>query len=146
MGRLLVDLFNHHISHLAVYFKMEAFMADSSKKATDREGSRRTEASKKLGRRVRFFRNAKGLTQEKFSELCGISPRYISELERGEANVTVNILEQVAATLGIKLKDLFDNDHETELGTLMKEIAELLETANDGQLKTIYRVLAAVVK
>ena len=60
--------------------------------------------------------------------------------------MTVNILEQVAASLGIKLKDLFDIEHESERGLLMEEIAEILDAANDEQLKTIYRILNAVVR
>lgn len=121
-------------------------MVDSAKKTASKEELHRTDSSKKLGRRVRYFRTAKGLTQEKFSELCGISPRYISELERGKANVTVDILEPVAATLGIKLKELFDNEHEVERVVLMKDIAEIIESANDEQLKTIYRILIDVVR
>lgn len=121
-------------------------MADSSKKPASKEEPLRTESSKKLGRRVRYFRAAKGLTQEKFSELCGISPRYISELERGKANVTVDILEPVADALGIKLKELFDNEHEAERDVLMKGIADILKSANDEQLKTIYRILIDVVR
>jgi len=121
-------------------------MGDSSKKTASKEGPLRTESSRKLGKRVRYFRTQKGLTQEKFAELCGISPRYISELERGEANVTVNILEPLAASLGIKLKELFDYEHESERNALMSGIAELLETADDEQLKTIYRILTAVVR
>lgn len=121
-------------------------MGDSSKKTASKEGPLRTESAKRLGRRVRYFRTAKGLTQEKFSELCGISPRYISELERGEANVTVNILEPLAETLDVKLKELFDNEHETERAIVMKEIQGILKAANDEQLKTIYRILTAVVR
>ena len=121
-------------------------MAISSNKTASKEGPVRTESARRLGRRVRHFRAAKGLTQEKFAELCGISPRYISELERGEANVTVNILEPIAASLGIKLKDIFDIEHEAERGLLMGEITELLDCANDEQLKTIYRILHAVIR
>lgn len=121
-------------------------MANSSKKAGGKEGPLRTESARRLGRRVRHLRVAKGLTQEKFAELCEISPRYISELERGEANATVNVLEPIAASLGIKLKDLFDIEHESERGVLMKEIAEFLVFANDEQLKTIYRIFNAVLR
>ena len=121
-------------------------MAHSSKEAASKERPLRTESAKKLGRRVRRLRSEKKLTQEKFAELCGISPRYISELERGETNVTVNILETVAAGLGIRLKDLFDIEHESERGALLEEIVEILDAANDEQLKTIYRILHAVVR
>lgn len=121
-------------------------MGNSSKKTTSKEGPIRTESSRRLGKRVRYFRTKKGLTQEKFAELCSISPRYISELERGAANVTVNILEPLAAGLGIKLKELFDYEHESERDTLMKEIVDILECADDKELKTIYRILSAIVK
>ena len=121
-------------------------MANSSQKAANKEGPLRTESARRLGRRVRYLRAGKRLTQEKLAELCRISTRYISELERGEANVTVNILEPVAASLSIKLKDLFDIEHESERELLMQEIAEILDAANDEQLKTIYRILNAVVR
>ncbi len=121
-------------------------MGNSSKKNAGKEGPFRSESSKKLGKRVRHFRTGKGLTQERFAELCGISPRYMSELERGEANVTVNILEPVAATLGVKLKDLFDYEHESERNALLAEIRDILETADDAELKTIYRILTAVAR
>ena len=121
-------------------------MANSSKKAASKGGTPRSESTKRLGHRVRYFRAGKGLTQEKFAELCGVSSRYISELERGEANVTVNILESVADSLGVKLKNLFDIEHESERGLLMEEIVELLDAANEEQLKTIYRILTAVVR
>ena len=121
-------------------------MANSSKKTASKEGLIRSESARRLGRRVRHLRAGKGLTQEKFAELCGISPRYISELERGEANVTINILEPVAASLGIKLKDLFDFEHESERGLLMEEIAKLLDAATDEQLETIYRIMNAVAR
>ena len=54
----------------------------------------------KLGRRVRHFRMGKKLTQEGVAELCGLSAKYISDLECGKANVTVRVLDKVAASLG----------------------------------------------
>ena len=33
---------------------------------------------------LRFYRNEQGLTQEKLSELTGISTDYLSEIERGK--------------------------------------------------------------
>ena len=121
-------------------------MESSSRKPASNGGHFRTESARRLGRRVRHLRTGKGLTQEKFSELCGISPRYMSELERGEANATINILESVAACLSIKLKDLFDIEHEGERELLKEEIAELIDAANENQLRVIYRILNAVVR
>ncbi len=46
-----------------------------------------TDASRKFGDLLREYRRAAGLTQEELAERAGVSPRSISELERGGAHV-----------------------------------------------------------
>ena len=104
-----------------------------------------SDALAKLGRRVRHFRTAKGLTQEKLAELCDLSTTYISELERGKANITITVLEKVAASLGITATDLLANEHEAERGVLVKEIVQFLDTADDGKVRTLYRMMKGVL-
>ena len=54
-----------------------------------------------VGRNVRRIRQAKGLTQEQFSELSGFSQQYISNLEQGSRNPTVITLYELAIALGV---------------------------------------------
>jgi transcriptional regulator with XRE-family HTH domain len=100
---------------------------------------------KKLGRRVRRFRAERGLSQEKVAEKSGISSKYMSDLERGEANVSVQVLERVAATLGTTPIDLLDNGHEAERAVLVEEIRRFLETAADDKVRTLYRIMKGVL-
>lgn len=51
-----------------------------------------------LGNTVREARIRKGLTQAKLAKLAGVSRRHLAALEKG-ANVSVNILQRVAAVL-----------------------------------------------
>ena len=95
----------------------------------------------KLGRRVRHFRLGKNLTQEGVAELCDLSTKYISDLERGKANVTVIVLEKVAASLGITAIDLLANEHEAERAALVKEIMLFLDTADDANVRILYRLM-----
>jgi non-specific serine/threonine protein kinase len=57
-----------------------------------------TDASRKFGDLLREYRRASGLTQEELAERAGVSPRSISELERGGAHVprrdTIGLLAQ----------------------------------------------------
>ena len=99
----------------------------------------------KLGHRVRHFRMEKNLTQEGVAELCELSAKYISDLERGKANVTVIVLNKVAASLGITAIDLLANEHEAERASLVKEIAKFLETADDAKVRTMYRIMKGVL-
>lgn len=104
-----------------------------------------SESLKKLGRRVRHFRTERGLSQEKVAEQSGISSKYMSDLERGEANVSILVLERVAANLGTTPIDLLDNKHEAERGLLVKEIEEFLRTASDDKVRMVYRIVKGVI-
>jgi transcriptional regulator with XRE-family HTH domain len=63
-----------------------------------------------VGRNVRRFRLAKGLTQEDLTEASGVSQQYISELERGARNPTIDTLAKIALALGVTTTDLFAPD------------------------------------
>lgn len=60
-----------------------------------------------LGMRIRYLRKKKGLSQENLALDSGINKNYLSDLERGMRNPTVNILEKLAVTLGVSLSELF---------------------------------------
>jgi transcriptional regulator with XRE-family HTH domain len=65
-----------------------------------------TEFLKALGIRIRSLRTSRGISQEKFSEMAGISPTYISEIELGKTNASIGIFEQIAAGFGLSLSEL----------------------------------------
>ena len=56
---------------------------------------------------VRSYREAAGLSQEKLAEYAGLHRTYIGHVERGEANVTLEVVEAVAAALGTDSATLF---------------------------------------
>lgn len=66
------------------------------------------EHRKKLGEAVRFYRKRADLSQEKLAEKAELSTVFISHIERGVENVSVDALQRVAKALRINLKDLFE--------------------------------------
>ena len=56
---------------------------------------------------IKKFRLEKGLTQEKLSELIGISTDYLSEIERGKKTPSFKRMELLAKALGIEVYKLF---------------------------------------
>lgn len=62
-----------------------------------------------FGQCVRALRQAKGLTQVIFSERCGFYQTYLSRIENGQANPTLNAMEVIAAGLGLTIFQLFDH-------------------------------------
>jgi transcriptional regulator with XRE-family HTH domain len=62
--------------------------------------------SAKLGASVRFKRLQLGLTQEVFVERCGFYRTYLSRIETGTANPTLNALEIMALVLNTRPSEL----------------------------------------
>jgi transcriptional regulator with XRE-family HTH domain len=60
-----------------------------------------------LGRRIRSFRERKGLTQEEFASRCGISVSFASLLERGERSPSYETMVDIAAALEVTMSELF---------------------------------------
>ena len=60
----------------------------------------------RLARRVREVRKQKGLPRRVVSELSGVSPRYLAQLEAGEGNISVALLERVARALDVPIEAL----------------------------------------
>ncbi|MEW5683978.1 MAG: helix-turn-helix transcriptional regulator [Pseudomonadota bacterium] len=59
-----------------------------------------------VGRNALHFRQARGLTQERLSELSGLTQQYISGLEQGRRNPTVVTLFEIAQALGVTPAEL----------------------------------------
>lgn len=49
-----------------------------------------------------------GLSQVEFAERCGFYQTYLSRLERGQANPTINALEVIANGLGLSFFQLME--------------------------------------
>lgn len=60
-----------------------------------------------FGQRVRELRLSKGLSQEKLGQLCGLDRTYISSVERGHRNVSIENISAIAAALGMSLTHVF---------------------------------------
>lgn len=61
-----------------------------------------------FGERVRAMRLAQGFTQVEFGERCGFYQTYLSRVERGQANPTLNAMEVIANALGVTVFDMFE--------------------------------------
>ena len=63
---------------------------------------------KAFGDNVRRHRKATGLSQEQFALQHEIDRTYISGIERGKRNPTIEIVHKLACALGVSIADLFE--------------------------------------
>ena len=59
-----------------------------------------------LGANVKRLRTSKGWSQEEFAFEAGIHRTYVSDIERGARNPTIDVLERLARPLGVAAADL----------------------------------------
>ena len=62
---------------------------------------------KVFGKNLRNYRTSKNLSQEKLAELCDLHRTYISDIERGQRNISLGNVQKIAEALGIEPYKLF---------------------------------------
>ena len=72
-----------------------------------------------LGQTIRDLRRSRGHSQESFAHAVGLHRTYISDIERGERNVSLHNLVRIANTLDMPLSQL--------LGTAERSLKRMME-------------------
>ena len=107
-----------------------------------------SDIAKVLGQRIRNYRTAGGLSQEKLAELSGCHPTYIGQIERGEKNATIESIEKISDALHISLSKLFEKIGTQEDGArnIPLECYEFLSAKTKEEQEHIYRILLEMDK
>ncbi|MBU3638754.1 helix-turn-helix domain-containing protein [Polynucleobacter sp. AP-RePozz3-80-G7] len=61
-----------------------------------------------LGSAIRDLRKEAGMSQIEFGERCGFYQTYLSRIENGSANPTINAIEVIAKALQLSIFDLME--------------------------------------
>ena len=60
----------------------------------------------KIGTKIRELRLARGYSQEGIADLSGMGRTYMGRVERGEQNISIQNLIQIAFALGVEVGEL----------------------------------------
>ena len=100
-----------------------------------------------VGKRIKIVRQRNGLTQDQFAEHVGLSPKYISGIERGVENPTMDILLRVAKALEVEPYDLFlFGESEESEKALRKGIEKMVREADREKLQLYFDVMRKVLE
>jgi transcriptional regulator with XRE-family HTH domain len=97
--------------------------------------------AEKMGKRIRALRELKSLTQEQLAERSDTSSQYISALERGQKNVTLDMLEKVAGGLSVDLLSLFSFDSSNERPS-RHSLKRLIDQTDDKDIQKIAKIIS----
>ena len=93
-----------------------------------------------FGERIKYFRQKRGFTQDKFSELADISSSYLNNIESGKYSPTVDVIVSLLNALQISFTELF-SDLEYE-NLLSNSIINSISDFTDEEIKMVSFVMS----
>ena len=98
---------------------------------------------KAIGKRIKIARIKKNLTQEAIADKIGITPQHVSNIETGNASVSLTTLVAIANTLTVSVNDLLCDTVLISKAVFEKEAKELIEDCNEYEIRVLVEVLKA---
>ncbi len=99
-----------------------------------------------IGKRIRFYREAKKWSQETFAEKTGLSLTYIGMIERGEKLPKLETFIGIANTLEVSADMLLADVLYTGYSIKSSDMTEKLEKLSQEERERIYDVVDTLLK
>ncbi len=99
-----------------------------------------------IGMHIAELRNGKGLTQEQLAGKMEISSKYLSSIERGKENPTLDTLIKLSESLGVNIEDIFRFIQIEDSVKRKSLVTSLVNKADANQLKLAYKILSAIIR
>lgn len=94
-----------------------------------------------IGKRVRFFRNEKGMSQEELAEATGVTQEYIARIETGVKGPSLDMILQIANALGTTANDLLSDNLNTLISDTDKQLHDIFSDCNNDERSILLRTL-----
>jgi transcriptional regulator with XRE-family HTH domain len=99
-----------------------------------------------IGMRIAEIRNLKGFTQEQLAGKMEISSKYLSSIERGKENPTLDTFIKLSESLGVNIEDIFRSIQIEDSGKRKSLVTSLVNKADADQLKLVYKILSVIIR
>lgn len=102
--------------------------------------------AKRVGMNIRTIRKAQNLTIDELAEKCDFQSPYLSDIERGERNITLQTLNKILEALKVGPGKVLipKNGVELEAASVREELIQLilnmLEDKNEQELRMLLNV------
>ena len=97
--------------------------------------------SKLIGKRIKEFSIARGISQMLLAELCDISDPYISYIECGKKIPSLEVMIKIAKALDTSVDTLLEGNQTVYSGIYEKEIADVMNDCTPYEKRIMYEML-----
>lgn len=95
---------------------------------------------KKIGSFLKELRKEKGITQEQFAEILGVSGRTVSRWETGNNMPDISLLIHIAEYFDVSIPEIINGERKSEnMNEEVREVAETLSDYANAEKETIIK-------
>ncbi len=124
---------------------MEAtYQSTEGGETIEKEADGAAELMALVGARVRLLRSRHGLTRRDLSAAANVSERYLGQLEKGQANITVGLLYRIATTFKEPVSAVLPLENAP--GKITAPLFDLLTGMTENEQAEAYRLLLRDLK
>ena len=99
---------------------------------------------KAIGKRIKIARIKADLTQEKLSEMIGVSPTHLSNIETGSTRVSLKTIVSIANALSITSDDLLCDNVIKAKVQIEQDIAAVLEDCDEYEIRIVKDMVSSL--
>ena len=99
-----------------------------------------------IGQRIRRYRLARGLSQEKLAEYVNISTTHLSHIETANTKLSLSVFVKIAEALSVQADDLLYDSNELSTLQLQQKISDALKNCSVEELLILYDIINATVE
>lgn len=100
---------------------------------------------REIGKKIKFYRKKRGLTQEQLAEKVELSSHFISALERGMYSVKLENLVKIINVLECTADDLFCDSLSDKTRANASRLAKEMATLPEHEQERIFKVVELLV-
>lgn len=97
-----------------------------------------------VGNKIRTLRIRQGLSQFQLSEMIDVSPPYISNIENGVKNASIETLVKIANALQVSIDELLDNNLNNKLIASARTFEVVLADCNEYEKRILLEMVSAL--
>jgi len=100
-----------------------------------------------VAERIKQLRESRKMTKTRLAQLAGVSQSYISDIEAGKKNPTLEVISRICDALGVTVIELLSEEITTpEIDPESMRLAKLAEKLDPGERKALMRYLEETLK
>ena len=97
-----------------------------------------------IGERIRKSRQEARISQEELAEYAGISGSYISDIEAGKRNFSVDVLMKIAEALQVSTDWILRADTPGTAAVLNRDVERILEGLSADEMNDVMLILTDI--